>query len=284
MLVITNKFIIKNKTFLIYSKNKKKYLKKIYNSRDLDGLKKEIAGYKYFKKEKLFNIPKVISYKLKGRKKNINIEFIHGKKPSIFDIKKVFKKKIFNIKKKKISRYITLMRSYHKENKFFLALNNKYNLNKISKKNIFTSFTHGDFVNYNCLKSHKIIYVYDFEKFGERIYLYDFLNWYLHPIFSKLSTLICNLNFKFFDKIIVFITLRAFNYFVYKLIFKNQIFKIKINYNDFKIYVFLYLLEKITILNKDLTFLKNSQNKKIGKKHLSILKLIIIKIYSEIIN
>ena len=284
MLVITNKFLIKNKTFLIYSKNKKKYLKKIYNSRDLDGLKKEIAGYKYFKKEKLFNIPKVISYKLKGRKKNINIEFIHGKKPSIFDIKKVFKKKIFNIKKKKISRYITLMRSYHKENKFFLALNNKYNLNKISKKNIFTSFTHGDFVNYNCLKSHKNIYVYDFEKFGERIYLYDFLNWYLHPIFSKLSTLICNLNFKFFDKIIVFITLRAFNYFVYKLIFKNQIFKIKINYNDFKIYVFLYLLEKITILNKDLTFLKNSQNKKIGKKHLSILKLIIIKIYSEIIN
>lgn len=273
-----------DKEFIFYSKKNKKYLKKIYTNNSIDKLKNEILGYKYSNKKNYFNTPKLISYELNKKQKNINIEFIKGEKPSIFEIKKVFKKKNIETKKVTILKYINFLKKKYKKDKFFYTIKKKYSLTNISKINIYTSYAHGDLANYNCLKYKNKIYVFDFEKFGERIFVYDFFNWYFHPIISKISKYIYSCKFKIIANFVISSIINILSDFVIRIIFKNQIFKTKLDYKKFNIYFFLYLIEKFLILRGDISYLKNSKNKKIAKMHLIILRLLISKTYNEIIK
>jgi fructosamine-3-kinase len=105
---------------LIYENKNKKYVDKIFNSKNLFFFKKEKLGIKYFKKNKIFDIPKVYSYKIKNNIGIITSEYIEGKKTHVRKINQVYKSGPFISKKVNFNKYLG-------------DLNNNY---KIKKKNL----------------------------------------------------------------------------------------------------------------------------------------------------
>ena len=112
-----------------------------------------------------------------------------------------------------------------------------------------------------------------FEKFRERIVVFDYLNWILHPLTFKVSKYFCSNNrysiFDNFNNIILFLlnTLA-------KSLTKKIFFKLKIDLKDFDLYYFLFLNEKIFIIQEDLSYVKNKKVKSTAYKHLKFLKYI----------
>jgi len=260
-------------TILIYKKKNKYYVDKIFNPKNLVFYKKEVLGLKYFIKKKYFEIPKLYYYKIKNNSGIITQEYINGKKASIFDIKTIFKKISLANNKSSIKNYIIkLNKNYcHKKKYLPKKLKNNYFL---QKKKIFVSKTHGDFVNYNCLRKGKKSYILDFEKFRERIAVYDYLNWIFHPLSYNISKYFFSSRkifiFKFLNISIVFV----FNYLI-KVFARKIFYKLKINIKDFDIYYYLYLYEKILIIKNDLAYVKNKKLKFTTKKYIQFLNFII---------
>ena len=102
-----------------------------------------------------------------------------------------------------------------------------------------TSNTHGDFSNFNCLKSNKMFYVIDFEKFSKRIVLFDNLNWYLQYLFFNIAKIF---NYKFSSKTNNFLFRKLINFIqnIVKILNRDQIKHLNINSEDLNIYFLFY--------------------------------------------
>ena len=267
-------FKVNNKKFIIFNIKKKKLIKKIFHKDNLKNLKNEITGYKKFKKLYYFKIPKFYSSCLTEKDKNIIIEYIYGTKPSIFDLNRIYNRKKIILKNTLIKKYLNDFKKKYKNYYYFKSLYKDLKFFKTSNKKILTTFTHGDFANYNCLKSKNFFYVFDFEKFGERIILYDFLNWFIHPLSSKYAKLASLFNLKINNKYFINMTTIFSNILIWNIIYKIRWFKSKIDKKNFELYVLLYLFEKIIVINNDLKFVKNKKNKELAMSIILILRIV----------
>jgi hypothetical protein len=284
---IIKKIITDKKKILILSKKKKLSVLKIYmRGNTLVEFKNEVRGYKYFYKKKIYNIPKLLNYSKKNSLYFIELEFINGKKANFFDFDKIFKLNKTFTKKSLCINYIENISRFYQDKKKLHLTTIQNNIKKYLKKNFFQnylrlSFTHGDLAPYNCLKKDNYFYVYDFEKFKERIFLFDHINWMFHPIISNISLGLISDNFKYKNIFIINIFLKYFKYFIYvklNTILRNN----KIDKNEFTKYYLLYLYEKLFILLSDLKFINNSKNKILTKKMIVMVKKNISNIiYSE---
>jgi len=268
---IIKKIVNDKNKILIYEKNKKKYVDKIFNSKNLFFFKKEKLGIKYFQQKKIFNIPKVYSYKVKNNIGKITSEYIEGKKTHVRKINQVYKPGSIISKKVNLNKYLCDLNNNYKIKK--KSYSKKFKDNYFLNKKIYVSKTHGDFAHYNCLEKNKKFYIIDFEKFRERIVVFDYLNWILHPLTFKVSKYFCSNNrysiFEIFNNIILFL-LNTFA----KSLTKKIFFKLKIDLKDFDLYYFLFLNEKIFIIQEDLSYVKNKKVKSTAYKHLKFLKYI----------
>ena len=201
------------------------------------------------------------------------IQYIDGEKSNPLHFKKIINKigrhQVFNIS---IGNYINMLKrnySFGKNSYFFLKEINKYIPNR---KKILTSNTHGDFSNFNCLKSNKIFYVIDFEKFSKRIVLFDNLNWYLQYLFFNIAKIF---NYKFSSKTNNFLFRKLINFIhnIVKILNKDQIKNLNIKSKDLNIYFLFYYFEKILILENDLKNIMIKKNKKITKNLINLLML-----------
>jgi len=84
----------KKKIIIIKKENTHKVYKIYLRGNKQLEYKNEIKGYRYFKKIKLFKIPKLYNHLNSKNISYIELEYIKGKKVDFFDYKKVFKKKI----------------------------------------------------------------------------------------------------------------------------------------------------------------------------------------------
>jgi len=156
----------------------------------------------------------------------------------------------------------------HKKNKKLIIIENDikdYLKKKNFRLNSQLSLTHGDLAHYNCLKKDNNFYVFDFEKFRERIFLFDHLNWQYHSIISNIGSILISNKFIFKNNFLAKVILKYIKFLIY---FKLQ--KILVNYKidkkEFtKVYLF-YLFEKQSILLFDLKFVKNIRNKILTRK------------------
>jgi hypothetical protein len=263
---IIKKIINDKNKIIIYKKKNKILVDKIFQKKNLLFYKNEILGINYFKKNKYFEIPKVYSYRLKNNLGKITLEYIDGKKTSVCNINKIFKSDIRVNKKVNLNEYLNnITKDYKIKKKSCL---NNFN---IFKKKISVSMTHGDLVNYNCLEKNKKFYIFDFEKFRERIAVFDYFNWVLHPLTFKISKYFILNNRNILIKIFNNFILMFMNIFI-KSLLKRIFFKLKINFKEFDLYYFLFLYEKIFIIENDLYYVKNKKVKSNTRKHIFFLK------------
>tara|TARA_Y100000389_G_scaffold48597_1_gene43883 strand:+ start:6707 stop:7543 length:837 start_codon:yes stop_codon:yes gene_type:complete len=270
---IIKKIINDKNIILIYRIKNKIYVDKIFNNKNLEYLKKEVLGYKFFKKNSYFNIPKLYSSRVNDKSGKITIQFIDGKKVKITDLNKIYKRKVFVKKKIIIEKYILdLIKTYK------IKINNPLikkliQNNSLSKRKIFVAMTHGDFVHYNCLMRNKIYYVLDFEKYRQRIVVFDCLNWFVHPLLLKFFWFFSPKNKNLVIKILNNISLKFFN-FIIKKFTRNFFYNYKIDINNFNLYYLLFLIEKILIIHRDISYVHDKKEKKIAYKQIKILKYI----------
>ena len=274
---IIKKIITDKKIILILNKKKKLSALKIYmKGNTLVEFKNEVRGYKYFYKKKIYNIPKLLNYSKNNTLYFIELEYINGKKANFFDFDKIFKLNKILTKKSLYINYIENISRFYQIKKKLHLTKIQNNIKKYLKKKKFQnylrlSFTHGDLAPYNCLKKDNYFYVYDFEKFKKRIFLFDHINWMFHPIISNISLGLISDNFKYKNISIINIFLKYFKFLIYfklNTILRNN----KIDKNEFTKYYLLYLYEKLFILLSDLKFINNSKNKILTKKMIIMIK------------
>lgn len=287
------KFLLKKKNYkIIYSRElrtskillikdgKKKKIIKFSNNKKF---KNEIKGFKYFKKNNFFKLPRLFQFNISIKSYYHVMEYIAGKKPAYFDLNRIKLNNKKNLKKITIYRYIKLLKNTnqsnikekkYKQSKKIIKHISNYFLNMNNLKNIIrVNYSHGDFVNYNIIKKNNKFYIIDYENFKLRTVYSDQINWILHRIFYNLSKL--NLLFFLYKKVFFHKILFKFNKFLI-----SSIFKIKIN--DFFIYYIFYLYEKIEVLNENKNLISNSLEKKRTKNMINIYTqqiLQILKIY-----
>ena len=260
----------KKKIIIIKKENTHKVYKIYLRGNKQLEYKNEIKGYRYFKKIKLFKIPKLYNHLNSKNISYIELEYIKGEKVDFFDYKKVFKKNIRLTKTISDMRYINNISVFyeHKKNKKLIIIENDikdYLKKKNFRLNSQLSLTHGDLAHYNCLKKDNNFYVFDFEKFRERIFLFDHLNWQYHSIISNIGSILISNKFIFKNNFLAKVILKYIKFLIY---FKLQ--KILVNYKidkkEFtKVYLF-YLFEKQSILLFDLKFVKSIRNKILTRK------------------
>jgi len=276
------KFSINNKDFLITKNGNQLIIKKHYHLKLIKYLKKEIEGYKKFKKLNYFKIPHLYSYKKIGKNNYINIEYLDGNKVSIFELGNIYNENKIIHKKTSIKKYLARVKKKNKKNPLLKKLFDEIIFLFKNQKIIFVSDSHGDFAHYNCIKKNNRFYVFDFEKYETRTVLFDFLNWYINPFISKFSkiTIFFDLNYRSDFIINIFKILSEI--LILKVIFKFRWLKAKIDKNNYQIYVLLYLLEKILIIKNDINFIKNKKNKKIAKLTFYFLNIIFKKFSKKV--
>ena len=270
---IIKKFYPNKEIFLIKKLNKKNVIK-FYKKQHNKILFNEISGYKYFKKKNLFKLPKIISFNKK--KRYLELEYIPGYKTSFFDIKKIFLKDDLVRKKITIQNYLGLICKNKKEENYLLV-KNFFKIKKLLKKKIYISKTHGDFTRYNIIKYKNNFYVIDFEKFGERIFPFDIINWYSHSIFYKMSNYLVSNDIKISKNIFFTICMNTINNHIRNRIINFYKSKKILTSDNFKVYFILYLLEKIQIIRNDFTLVDNAQEKQKAKKFIFLLNAILRK-------
>lgn len=265
---VINEYKIKNKLFIIINDNKKiKILKYFINQAELPYLKNEIKGYRYFKKNNKFYIPKLYNYCLKKDNLFICLEYIKGECGSFFELnnfhnnQKIIKKNNF-----KPNTYLNKILAFYKNGidsrskQLIKKLKNKIIKSKINLK-LSTAYSHGDFAKYNSIKNKSKYYVIDLEKFRERIINYDQLNWISHSILYNLSKIYTLIKFNFLKKIFLSINKEIILvfYIIFKYFFNNKIF----NFKKFRCYYIFFILEKYLICKNDFYKISNKKEKKI---------------------
>ena len=274
MKIIKTIFNDKNK-ISIYQINKNKFVDKTYTKKNFKYFKNEISGYQFYKKNYVYKIPKFYSYQNKKNIKILTIEYIDGTKVNIFNFSKVFKKKIKITKKISYTKYTDHISNFYfkKKNKKIEKLKN--NINKYLQKNIINSklklsFTHGDLAHFNCLKKKNYINVFDFEKFKERIFLFDHINWLYHPFISNVGLIMFSKNFMPKSTLLLKFIFYYFETFIFHVLKKNLNLH-KIDRKNFKIFYLIYLYEKLSILSFDINLIKNFKRKNLARKLIIII-------------
>ena len=290
MSIINNKYKLSNKSgkiIKIYNTDKKKIIIikrenihkifKIYlrGNKQLE-YKNEIKGYSYFKRIKFFKIPKLYNHLNSKSISYIELEYIKGKKVSFFDFKKIFKKNIRLTKTISDTRYINNISVFykHKKNKKLIRIENDirdYLKKKNFKLNSKLSLTHGDFAHYNCLKRDNNFYVFDFEKFRERVFLFDHFNWQYHSIILNIGSILISNKLIFRNNFLTNVILKYIKFLIY-FKFKKILFNYKIDKKEFTKFYLFYLFEKQSILLFDLKFVKNIKNKILTRKLIMMIK------------
>jgi hypothetical protein len=247
--IIDFKYYHFKKIFIkIYENKEYFFLKLCLNKYSINLSKNEEKGYLFFNRNKSqkFNLP---SYK----KININdnyalskIEFINGKKGNFFEFKKFYNVDFSeNLKQITFNDYINKILNKLPKNK-----NQNIKLSKIinillaryDSLLIPLEASHGDFINFNSLKTSNKNYVFDLEFFDkERIQFYDYFHWYVGPIIYN-SIKYTNI-FNFNKKILFFFLKNLFYHFT-----KNFNKSINIDKSFFKTLLILYLLERYIFL------------------------------------
>ena len=191
----------------------------------------------------------------------MEIEYIPGYRTSFFDIKKIFLREGLSKKKTTIKNYLDL-KCKNKKEENFLFIKDFFNTKNILKKKIYISKSHGDFARYNIIKYDGNFYVIDFEKFGERIFSFDIINWYSHTIFYKISKYIIFKNLKFSKNIFFSIILNIIYFYIQNRVTYFYKRKKILSNQKFKIYFILYLFEKIKMISEDIKFITSTKEKK----------------------
>lgn len=274
---IFKKIITDKKKIFFIKKNNKLSVLKIYLKGDTyREYNNEIKGYLYFKKKRLFKIANLINYSKNSKIYFIEIDYIKGKKANFFDYNKIFKKNIKISKKISFKSYIDKFSKFYSlrkdmeflkiEYKIYNYLTNKYKSSKLG-----VSSSHGDLANYNCIKKNNDIYVFDFEKFKERIFLFDSINWLFHTLISNVSSIFVTNDFLLKNKVLINVILKYFKFFIY-IKLKNILDKNKISNKEFCKYYLIYLYEKLYILLTDVNYVNNSKNRILTKKFILVIK------------
>lgn len=244
------------KKVLLKLKNKNEIfiIKICYDSYSIKLSSNEAKSYNLIKKKNLKFI-KTLPFKLITLDKNYSItqiKYIDGKKGNIFDFDKFYKldvsKKskhvsIKNYLNYKMSNYLFLNKKISKDLK--ITKLKKKLLKKFNKDKIVTNYSHGDFAHYNTMKNLNEFYVLDLEFFNnKRNFLYDFIFWHLVPIFN------------YFYKLKNILPISMIFLFIENLIKFNLLKKNLFNFFNLRMYVSLFLFERILQLKTELK-LKN---------------------------
>lgn len=275
-------FKIKNKLFQIYINKNKKYLRKIFiNTKEKKNYLNEINGYKIFRKKKFFQTVKFCKKGTTSKGYFIDLEFIDGTRPNFFDVKKIYKLKKKNYEKENIIKYLKRIKKNYSTQNILIKKNiNDFILHFKKKKDfkVLISHTHGDFAMYNCKKFKNKYYVFDLEKYSKRIHIFDIINWLVHPFFYNFSKIFEVEYLKIFKSFILKINF-FFIYLIYASIF--ILYNVKFSINEFKVYYFLYLIEKYLICETDLYKIKNIKEKKRIRNFIFIVETYINKLVKE---
>lgn len=228
-----------NKIIFFGKYNKLKCFVKVFtNKKTFKMFYNEIEGYNFFKKKKFFKLPKIYKFIDNKNYKIIIFEKIIDKKKKFKLFKNISFEKL-NSKEKKLSELEFLNKKIFSR----LRLNNFYK--KFKDHKIQLKSSHGDFLHYNIIKSTHSNYLIDFEYFSKnRSYFHDDLNWYFSPIINFLY----NKNFLKIN-LISFFLYYILNFITFCLYIKK--FK-QINLKENKIYIIIFIFEKIKILHQDL--------------------------------
>ena len=142
-----------------------------------------------------------------------------------------------------MSNYLFLNKKISKDLK--ITKLKKKLLKKFNKDKIVTNYSHGDFAHYNTMKNLNEFYVLDLEFFNnKRNFLYDFIFWHLVPIFN------------YFYKLKNILPISMIFLFIENLIKFNLLKKNLFNFFNLRMYVSLFLFERILQLKTELK-LKN---------------------------
>lgn len=278
-------FKIKNKQFHIYIYKNKKYIRKIFtNPKEKKNYLNEIKAYKIFNKQKVF---RTVKFYKNGKSLNgyfLDLEFVNGKRPNLFDLKNIYKLKNNNLEKENINKYLKRLSKNYLKKRILNKKNINYLFINFKLKNQFdviTTHTHGDFAMYNCVKLKNVFYVFDLEKYSKRIFIFDLINWFVHPFIYNLAKIISFKNLKLLNNYI----LKIIYFHIYLLyLILIFLFNLKINFKEYKIYYFLYLTEKSLICKTDLYKIKNKKEKNIIRNFYNIVDFYINKLLREINN
>lgn len=274
---IIKKIIRDKKKIIVFDDKKKISVLKIYLKGDtLNEFKNEIKGYKYFKKNRIYKIPKLINFSRSNKFCYIKLEYIDGKKVKFLNFNEVFKNNVKLTKKVSNNTYIDDILKFYQIKKNIELIKIAKNIKEYLKEknfnnNLKLSFTHGDLAPFNCLKKDNDFYVFDFEKFKERIFLFDHINWLFQPIMINLGHVLISKKFIFRNTFISKNILKYYKLFIYFKL-KKVLNHYKINREEFTKFYLFYLFEKQSILLSDIKFVKNNQNKILAKKLIITIK------------
>jgi tRNA A-37 threonylcarbamoyl transferase component Bud32 len=271
--IIIKKFKTNNNKFIIIKKNNKTKIVKIFLNKRKTYYKNELLGYNSFYKYKYknLNLPKLSNISLSKKTKHIVVDYINGKKPGIYDLKKILESNMPNIiNKMNVTKYIKeIEKHYHKN-----ITKKKISLitSKIKHSNILTTNSHGDYAFYNMIKRKNKIFLIDFEKFRNRIIFFDQINLIAHTsLFNISKYLVVFKKFYIYNKLSTLISNNLY-YLIYFLLKKKLNFY-NIYIKDFKLYYILYLIEKKIIFNIDIKDLNRIDEIKYIKKIINIINL-----------
>jgi hypothetical protein len=262
-------FVIKNNIkksnfgkyyFYLKQSNKNLFLKVFTKKKTFIYYNNELNGLKYSskKKQKKVFFPKLIkSINKKNYKILIYRSIKHTRK--IFKHVNFYNLELSNPKQVSIGKYQEIVSFLKKDKVLGKDKQIRKFLLKFKNEKVFLSVSHGDFVHYNIIKSDSKNYLIDFEYFSKkRIFLHDEINWY----FAVMINYFINQKFNHINLFsrLVLIYLKYYTYYNLKKLEKNQI-RIKTD-----IYVFIFILEKLVILSKDLNLDKYNKTNKIKKR------------------
>jgi len=244
----------------------------------------EFTSYKDYKKNKNKNFFLIETKKIKINKKYLAIQsnFIKGKEGSFFNFKILYPKKY-----KAFTKYIScknyiinlLKKDFlcsHKIEKRQLKEKINYIFESFGTYKLFTYLSHGDLLYFNTIVVKKKTFVFDFEFYKKTRPLYfDFFNWFIIPFFIKFLKL----------KNLTLISYLAFIYLkIVTKIFQsknNYFFNIQFSAHDQKIYLLIYLIEKILFYEKR----KKIANINLGKSKKQIeLDVMIVIFFNKLFN
>jgi len=269
--IIIKRFKTNNNKFIIIKKNNKTKIVKIFLNKRKTHYKNELLGYNSFYKHKNLNLPKLSNISLSKKTKHIVVDYINGKKPGIYDLKKILASNMPNIiNKMNITKYIINIDKHYYKN----IAKKKISLitSKIKLSNILTANSHGDYTFYNMIKRKNKIFLIDFEKFRKRAIFFDQINLIAHSCLFNISKYqVIFKKFYIFNKLLTLISKNLY-YLIYFLLKKKLNFY-KIYIKDFKLYYLLYLMEKKIIFVTDIKSLNKQKEINYIKKIINIINL-----------
>ncbi len=270
---ILKKIYSREKLILIIKKNNKKKILKIFKKKN-KSYNVELKGYKEFKVREIIH-PKVKKVRLFKDYNALEIEFIDGKKINFIDVILISNLVSFkNIKNISLDKYLfNLYKFFTKEKKLFkINFFNKILKNKFNIYYLNLSLSHGDFSGYNIIKRKDKYYIFDFEKFGERIIFFDQINIFFVIFLIKINYLFKKKNSKF-KKYIILNIFKIFRIFLF-FVLSKKIKEYNIDFKTFNLYMLLFLFEKNLTFSKDLKYLNSKIEIQKVKRKIIIMHLL----------